>query len=158
MNKWTPEQQMAICESGKNIIVSAGAGSGKTAVLTQRVIKKIQDGIHINELLILTFTRAAANEMKDRIRDELSKSSKFEKELELLNSSYVTTFDSFALSVVKKYHYLLNIPKTISISDDAIVRIKQKQIIDNNNHKQRNNKPSPKVVDKLMPMLKWSNQ
>ncbi len=131
MNKWTPEQQMAICESGKNIIVSAGAGSGKTAVLTQRVIKKIQDGIHINELLILTFTRAAANEMKDRIRDELSKSSKFEKELELLNSSYVTTFDSFALSVVKKYHYLLNIPKTISISDDAIVRIKQKQIIDN---------------------------
>ena len=53
---WTPSQQQAINEEGNNIIVSAGAGSGKTAVLTERVIRKLKSGIHINELLVLTFT------------------------------------------------------------------------------------------------------
>ena len=70
---WTPEQLTAINEEGKNIIVSAGAGSGKTAVLTERVIRKLKSGIHINELLIMTFTNAAAKEMKDRIRKKLKK-------------------------------------------------------------------------------------
>lgn len=130
MSKWTPEQLKAIVETGSNIIVSAGAGSGKTAVLSERVIEKIKNGIHINELLILTFTKAAASEMKDRIRDKLSKDDAFAEELNLLNSSYITTFDSFALSVVKKYHYLLNIPKSVSISDDAVVKIKHDEIID----------------------------
>ena len=60
MPKWTKEQEEAIIKSGSNIIVSAGAGSGKTAVLSERVINKIQNGIHVNELLILTFTRAHA--------------------------------------------------------------------------------------------------
>lgn len=68
MPKWTKEQTEAIVKSGENIIVSAGAGSGKTAVLSERVLNKIENNIHINELLILTFTRAAADEMKDRIR------------------------------------------------------------------------------------------
>ena len=54
---WTPEQQDAINFEGKNIIVSAGAGSGKTAVLTERTLRKLKSGIHINELLILTFTK-----------------------------------------------------------------------------------------------------
>ena len=65
---WTPDQLRAIEESGTNIIVSAGAGSGKTAVLTTRVLEKLKHGIHINELLILTFTNAAAAEMKERIK------------------------------------------------------------------------------------------
>ena len=65
---WTKEQSDAIYKSNNNIIVSAGAGSGKTAVLTQRVIEKLNQGIHINQLLILTFTKAAAGEMKDRIQ------------------------------------------------------------------------------------------
>ena len=65
---WTADQEKALNEGGKNIIVSAGAGSGKTAVLTERVITKLKKGININELLILTFTNAAAMEMKDRIR------------------------------------------------------------------------------------------
>ena len=60
---WTNEQWSAINENGKNIIVSAGAGSGKTAVLTERVIEKLRNGVHINELIILTFTNAAAAEM-----------------------------------------------------------------------------------------------
>ena len=70
---WTPEQLQAINEEGKNIIVSAGAGSGKTAVLTERTIRKLKTGVHINELLVLTFTNAAAAEMKDRIRRTINK-------------------------------------------------------------------------------------
>ncbi len=130
MNKWTPEQEEAIYKSGSNIIVSAGAGSGKTAVLSERVINKLNEGIHINELLILTFTNAAANEMKDRIRKKISKDNNLKKELELLTSSYITTFDSFALSVLRKYHYILNISNDISISDESIVRLEEERIID----------------------------
>lgn len=131
MPKWTKEQEEAIVKSGSNIIVSAGAGSGKTAVLSERVINKIQNGIHVNELLILTFTRAAADEMKDRIRKKIGKIPEFKDELTLLSSAYITTFDSFALSVVKKYHYLLNISSNIAITDESIVKLEQKKILNN---------------------------
>ena len=67
MMEYTKEQLSAINKDG-NIIVSAGAGSGKTTVLSERVIRKVKEGIHINNLLILTFTKAASYEMKDRIR------------------------------------------------------------------------------------------
>lgn len=130
MPRWTKEQEEAIYASGKNIIVSAGAGSGKTAVLSERVLHKIEEGTHVNELLILTFTRAAADEMKDRIRKKISGKEELKKELTLLNSSYITTFDSFALSVVKKYHYLLNITDNINITDESIVKIQNKKILD----------------------------
>ena len=130
MPRWTKEQEEAIYTSGKNIIVSAGAGSGKTAVLSERVLHKIEEGIHVNELLMLTFTRAAADEMKDRIRKKISGKEELKKELTLLNSSYITTFDSFALSVVKKYHYLLNITDNINITDESIVKIQNKKILD----------------------------
>ena len=73
MPSWTPEQQDAINLEGKNIIVSAGAGSGKTAVLTARTQRKLLSGTHVNELLILTFTKAAAGEMKERIRKSIKK-------------------------------------------------------------------------------------
>ena len=130
MPKWTKEQESAIVESGSNIIVSAGAGSGKTAVLSERVINKLQNGIHVNELLILTFTRAAAQEMKDRIRKKISKNEELKNELNLLNSAYITTFDSYALSVVKKYQYLLNVPNDISITDESIIEINETKILD----------------------------
>ena len=119
---WTADQEKAINECGKNIIVSAGAGSGKTAVLTERVITKLKKGININELLILTFTNAAAMEMKDRIREAITKDESLHSQLDLIDGSYITTFDSFALSIVKKYHYLLNIPKDISILDNEIAK------------------------------------
>lgn len=124
----TKNQQLAIDLEGTNIIVSAGAGSGKTAVLTQRVIRKINDGIPVDRLLVLTFTNEAANEMKNRIRSAIIKNNLTEQ-LGLLDSSYITTFDSFALSVVKKYHYLLNIKKNISITDKNIISIYKNKII-----------------------------
>ena len=127
---WTDEQWQAIYEDNKNIIVSAGAGSGKTAVLTERVIRKLNDGVKINELLILTFTKAAAEEMKARIRKKIKKDISLKSNLDLLDSSYITTFDSFALSVVKKYHYLLNISKDINIIDSSLISLEKNKIID----------------------------
>ena len=130
---WTKEQESAINESGKNIIVSAGAGSGKTAVLTARTMRLIKDGVHINEMLILTFTKAAAAEMKERIRKKIKEginnNPDLVKELELVDQAYITTFDSFALSVVKKYHYLINISRDIGISDASIIDLNKKRII-----------------------------
>ena len=71
MPRWTEEQQLAIDKENTNIIVSAGAGSGKTAVLTARVIRKLKSGVGINHLLILTFTKKAAKEMKERYPEEM---------------------------------------------------------------------------------------
>ena len=127
---WTDEQWQAIYEEGKNIIVSAGAGSGKTAVLTERVIRKLKDGIPVNKLLILTFTKAAAGEMKDRIRKKIKKEESLKENLDLLDSAYITTFDSFALSVVKKYNYLLNVSKEIGIIDSSIINLEKEKIMD----------------------------
>ena len=127
---WTSEQWEAIFEDGKDIIVSAGAGSGKTAVLTERVIRKLKDGVHVNELLILTFTKAAAAEMEDRIRKKIKKIPELHNELNLLSSSYITTFDSFALSVVKRYHYLANVSDNISIIDSGVITLEKNRIMD----------------------------
>lgn len=128
---WTKEQLDAIQKDGTNIIVSAGAGSGKTAVLTERVIRKLHKGININELLVLTFTKAAAHEMKERIRVELKKDDNLKEQLSLIDASYITTFDSFALSVVKKYHYILNVSPNVSIIDTNILKMRKSSIIDN---------------------------
>ena len=130
MPRWTPEQQEAIDKEGSNIIVSAGAGSGKTAVLSERVLRKVKDGVNVNELLILTFTKAAAFEMKERIRKKIAGVESLSKQLEYIDSSYITTFDSYALSVVKKYHYLLNIPKDVSIIDASVIYLEKSKIID----------------------------
>ena len=128
--KWTNEQLQAINDSGENIIVSAGAGSGKTAVLTQRVITKLKNGININNLLILTFTNAAAAEMKERIRTAIKKDSELTTQLDYIDSAYITTFDSFSMSVVKKYYYLLNISPNITVLDSSICDTVRKQLLD----------------------------
>ena len=125
---WTKEQEDAITRTGENIIVSAGAGSGKTAVLTERTIRKLINGGNINRLLILTFTNAAAAEMKDRIRLAIKRSN-LKEQLDYLDSAYITTFDSFSLSIVKKYHYLLGIPEDVSIMDNSIEVIKTNEIM-----------------------------
>lgn len=118
---WTNDQLKAINIDNRTILTSAGAGSGKTAVLTERVITKIKNGCSINHLLILTFTNLAALEMKNRIRNALKSNIIYKEELDKLDSSYITTFDSFSLSMVKKYHYLLNIDSNISICSEAII-------------------------------------
>ena len=125
---WTKEQELAIREYGKNIIVSAGAGSGKTAVLSERVLTHIKRGIHIDELLVLTFTNAAALEMKERIRKKLL-ANNFKEEADKIDISYITTFDALSLSILKKYSYILNLSSNISIIDNSIILLKKKEIL-----------------------------
>ena len=129
MPNWTKEQLDDINMDNTNIIVSAGAGSGKTAVLSERVIRKLKQGVHINELLILTFTNAAAKEMKERIRKKIKKEGLVE-ELKYIDSAYITTFDSYSLSVLKKYHYILNIDKDLKIIDQDLITYQKKKVID----------------------------
>lgn len=131
MPNWTKEQELAINTEGSNIIVSAGAGSGKTAVLTERVITKLKKGEHINELLILTFTNNAAAEMKERIKKAISKIPELTEEMNLIESASITTFDAYVLSLVKKYHYYLNLDAGLSIIDSSIIKSEKKKIIDN---------------------------
>ena len=130
MFKPTPEQSNAIYKDDTNIIVSAGAGSGKTAVLSKRVERKLLENVKINELLILTFTNKAAHEMKDRIRKIIVENKDLHDNLPLLDSSYITTFDSYALSIVKKYNYLLNISKSIKIIPESVISLVYAKYID----------------------------
>lgn len=133
---YTVKQQSAIDTTGSNIIVSAGAGSGKTAVLSQRVYEHvIKRHINIDEMLIVTFTNAAAFEMKKRIRKKLVEDESLSleeknKQINKIDSSYIMTFDAYALSLVKKYHYLLNVDKNVSIIDSSISTIKLDELLD----------------------------
>lgn len=114
----------------KDVLVSAGAGSGKTQVLTSRVTNLIEKGVKPTELLVLTFTNAAAAEMKRRVRKMLNEREDLKESVSLLEQAYITTFDSFNLSMCKKYFYALNISPNLSICDASSMKIKKLEIID----------------------------
>ena len=127
---WTSDQEYAITTRGKNTIVSAGAGSGKTAVLTERMFRIIKNKeARVDELLVLTFSNAAAHEMKDRIIAALRNDGLFDL-ADQIEGSNVTTFDAFSLSLVKKYSYYFSLPKDISIIEENILNIKMHHYID----------------------------
>lgn len=128
--KFTPQQEKAIKSLGTNIIVSAGAGSGKTAVLSERVLYLVKEHDYkLNQFLILTFTNLAAAEMKERIRKKLQ-DNKLE-EAQNVDVSNICTFDSFAYSLVKRYHLLLNVSSQIKIIDSNIISVLTRQNIEN---------------------------
>ena len=109
--KWTQEQQNVIDSRGGNLLVAAAAGSGKTAVLVERIIQMILNSdlkIDIDKLLVVTFTNAAASEMRERIGDAISKKldenpedEHLQDQLVLLNKASITTIHSFCLEVIK---------------------------------------------------------
>lgn len=125
---WTKEQEEAIYKRGTNILVSAGAGSGKTAVLSERVLEFVKAGGSVADLLVLTFTKAAALEMKERIYKKL-KSNNYDLEANLTLSSDITTFDAYSLSIVKKYAYLLGLDSNIGIADQNVINKEIEKII-----------------------------
>lgn len=133
MTNWTKEQQQAIFKTGNNIIVSAGAGSGKTAVLTERVITKLKSGIHLSNLIILTFTNAAASEMKERIQKKIKEAINdgynLKNELEYIDQAIICTFDAYALYLLKKYSDVINIDSNISIGDNIVFDIELDKIV-----------------------------
>ncbi|MCR4855026.1 MAG: UvrD-helicase domain-containing protein, partial [Erysipelotrichaceae bacterium] len=137
--KWTREQEKAISAYGQNILVSAGAGSGKTAVLSERVYQLVgRRKIDVDHLLVLTFTNKAAAEMKQRIRKKISEDeeklfgSEKEKKRQInkIDSSFIMTFDAYALSLVRKYHYLLNVDRDIDVIDANILSKRCEELLD----------------------------
>ncbi len=128
--KWTNEQLDAINKRGCNVIVSAGAGSGKTAVLTQRITTLLKENIKASELLVLTFTNAAAANMKKKIIEKMQRDELLKNRIDEVDNAYITTFDSFSLSIVKKYHYRLGLSSNISIIEGGIINVFKRKIID----------------------------
>ena len=133
--KWTKEQADSIKIRNSKTLVAAGAGSGKTAVLVERIIRKIiDDGIDIDKMLIVTFTNAAASEMKERIRERLYQEATQNKELQkqilYLNRSSIMTIDAFCKKAVKDYFYKLDIDPNFKIVDSTEAELLKLESID----------------------------
>ena len=137
--KWTKEQLQAIQEKGTNILVAAAAGSGKTAVLVERMIHKIiNDKIDIDRLLVVTFTNAAAAEMRERVLeaiykklDENPEDENLQRQITLLNKASICTIDSFCLEVVRNHFYELeNISPNFRIADTTEIELLKQEILD----------------------------
>lgn len=118
MRNWTEEQYKAINEKGKNLLISAAAGSGKTAVLSERVKRLIiEDKVDIDKFLIVTFTSAAASEMRERIVESLLElagkndgiDSHINKQIGLINKASIMTLHSFCLNTLRKYSYKIDL-------------------------------------------------
>jgi len=139
-SRWTDEQLKAIDERNKDILVSAAAGSGKTAVLVERIIKIITDKenpVDIDRLLVLTFTKAAASEMRERIGARIlsmlkedPKDINLKNQLTLLNKAQIATIHSFCMEVVKKNYASIGIDPVFRVADDAERGIIETDVMD----------------------------
>lgn len=138
MSKWTKEQEMAIYKKGSNMLVSASAGSGKTAVLVERVVKKvIEEKIDIDKLLVVTFTNASAVELKERLLEAIYKSldkdpknTFLKRQINLLNRAYITTIHSFCLDLIRMNFHVLDIDPGFKICDTTESMILKNKAID----------------------------
>lgn len=137
--KWTEAQQQTIDTRGKNILVSAAAGSGKTAVLVERIKQLvIKDKVDIDRFLITTFTKAASAEMKERleaaVKDAMEQPGAdrayLRKQLDLLPDANISTFHTFALEVMRRYFYLTDLEPGFKIGDETKVAIIKNDVID----------------------------
>ncbi len=136
---WTEKQKKVIDTRGRNILVAAAAGSGKTAVLVERIIQMITDSenpVDIDELLVVTFTRAAASEMKERVRERLDElaeqfpeNDNIRKQLSLIHSAQITTIDSFCTRVVKEHFEQIDMDPNYRIGDEVELEMMQSDII-----------------------------
>ena len=131
MANWTKNQEKAINLQDKNILVSASAGSGKTAVLVERVINKIINyKIDIDKIMVVTFTNAAANELKERLQKAIYKKIEKEpknqflrKQIRLLSNANITTMDSFCIKLVRSNFNVLNIDPNFKVCDNSTSEI-----------------------------------
>ena len=135
--KWTEMQKKAIYTRGKNILVSAAAGSGKTAVLTQRIINLvIEEKLDITSMLVLTFTNAAANEMKSRIQKKMydylseNKNDKhIKKQISLISSASISTMHAFCINVLRENFDILGIDPSFVIGNESTISILKDEAI-----------------------------
>src|SRR6478672_5990328 len=137
---WTEDQWKAIMAKNKDILVAAAAGSGKTAVLVERIIQKIlsvDDPIDVDELLVVTFTNASAAEMRHRIGEALEKaiddnpgSRHLRKQLSILNIASISTLHSFCMEVIRKYYYLIDVDPGFRIADVTEAQLIRDEVMD----------------------------
>lgn len=125
MRQYTKEQRKAIDDNGLDILVSASAGSGKTTILVQRLLKEIIAGRSVDQLLVVTFTKAAAQEMKNRIKEVLQSEIKknankkhLKQQLNLVDSANISTIDAFCLDVIHRFYYVIDIDPSFSVLTD----------------------------------------
>ena len=136
--KWTEEQKQAIYEKGCNILVAAAAGSGKTAVLVERIINKIiNENIDIDKLLVVTFTNAAASEMRERVLnaiykkiDDTPEDERLQRQVTLLNKASICTIDSFCLDVVRNNFFEIDISQNFRIGDTTEIEILKQDVLE----------------------------
>lgn len=138
--KWTNEQLQAIKTRRCNLLVAAAAGSGKTAVLVERIIRIITDEenpVDIDKLLVVTFTSAAASEMRERIAAAISKalekspnSKNLQRQLTLLSRANITTMHSFCLDVIKNYFYTIDLDPSFRIGDETEATLIKNEILE----------------------------
>lgn len=137
---WTDDQWKAIWAKGQDILVAAAAGSGKTAVLVERIINKIlstEDPLDVDELLVVTFTNASAAEMRHRIGEALEKainenpsSKHLRKQLSLLNRASISTLHSFCLEVIRKYYYKVDVDPGFRIADETEAQLLRDEVLE----------------------------
>lgn len=136
--KWTEEQQQAINEKGANILVAAAAGSGKTAVLVERIINKvINEKIDIDRILVVTFTSAAASEIRERILEAIYKKleenpedTNLQKQINLINKANISTIHSFCLDVIRNNCYELDISSNFRVADTTEIELMKYEVLD----------------------------
>ena len=136
--KWTPEQLSAITQKGNNILVAAAAGSGKTTVLVERIIRKIIDEkIDIDKILVVTFTNAAASEMRERILnalyqkiDEDPLNQRLRKQIVLLNKASICTIDSFCLDIIRNNFFEIGASSNFRIADNTELELLKQEAIE----------------------------
>ena len=136
--KWTEEQQQAIKEKGANILVAAAAGSGKTAVLVERIINKvINEKIDIDRILVVTFTSAAASEIRERILEAIYKKleenpedTNLQKQINLINKANISTIHSFCLDVIRNNFYELDISSNFRVADTTEIELMKYEVLD----------------------------
>ncbi len=136
---WTKDQQDAIDLRGRSLLVAAAAGSGKTAVLIERILQRIldpADPCEIDRMLIVTFTRAAAAQMRDRLTEELTKrldadpeNLRIRRQLMLLPYASVTTIDSFCLEVVRDHSAFLPVDPSFRVADEGEMRLLAEDVL-----------------------------
>lgn len=139
-SRWTPEQWQAIHAGGDHVLVAAAAGSGKTAVLVERIIRIItspEQPVDVDRLLVATFTKAAADEMKHRIRDALElvlidhpDSDHLRKQIALIHQSSITTLHSFCLSVVQRYYHRVSLDPGFRIANEIEAELLRQDIME----------------------------
>ncbi|MDO4484055.1 MAG: UvrD-helicase domain-containing protein [Clostridia bacterium] len=125
MPQWTKEQQQAIDARNHTILVSAAAGSGKTAVLIERIVRLIEDGYTLDRMMICTFTRAAAAEMRQRLQKRITEEMKYQPELmgkalDDLESAQISTIHSFCQKILRSEFQAAQIDPLSSICNDAV--------------------------------------